>query len=1114
MNRSKIEFRISKVLFPKNGQLELGEYSIISCWLVREISGQFIEINPTYKTFSLLSYTPVIFNEYDTYVATVEPKQTQYGISYNLIEIEKDREEMTEGDKRAFLEMVLTPLQVDSLYATYMNPYDLIAKKDKEKLCMVKGIGEKSVNFLFKKYDENLKYSRLMVELKEFGLSKAMMDKLLFTYKDVDVVIEKVKENPYILADEVSGIGFKKADALAINAGMPKNSPKRLEAFFQFFLTSIAEEGNSWIKPKVLFGQIEDGLGVKFEDDIIRQVLYSMNEKGILSWNEDKTKMFLTKYLKLEEDIYKEICRLQKGINKYKRNQEKENRIINTIQENIGFELTEEQKRAVDIILDNNISVLSGSAGCVDKDTEFFNGIEWKKISDYNKEDKVLQFDTFTKEASLVTPLRYIKEPCDKMYHFKSKYGVDQCLSPEHRVLYTTYKNPNKIIETTAEKMAYVQKNNSNGFQGKIPTSFSYSGKGIELSNIEIKIMCAVICDGTFTNKNSNLCRFHIKKDRKKNRLRELFAEAKIPWKEHISSAEGYTDFYIYAPRKEKEFTSYWYNCNQEQLKIICDNIMFWDGNESKTQNNKIRRRFSTTNKNTADFVQFAYSSCGFRASIGINNRIGEEYITNNEAYIRKSIEYLVSVTERNMIGIGNCTSKEYQKQIVQDYIPVDGYKYCFTVPTGALVLRRNNQIFITGNCGKTVITKVFTSVYKQSGLSVALCTLSGKASARIQEATGFNGSTIHRLLGFVPDIGFKYNKDNPLPYDVIIVDESSFVGGELFYDLISAIKEGGKLILVGDDKQLPSIGMCNIFFDMINSKKIAMAKLTQIHRQAQKSGIIVASKMVREGTQLVKNGWVGKETRGELQDFTIDIYDNKLYSNPKIIEWYRHYVKDLPDTFKTQIIVPMKYRGDFNTFDLNNQIQAIFNPKNSIKKEILLTKNGKSFTIREGDKVINRKNNYHAIIYKEDNFKNNIYQQEFLDIDEYGNQVDNRKYTEIFNGFCGEVVKIIDNKIIVKFDLCGDLILFDYENRNNLELAYALTTHLFQGSQIENVIVGIDNGSYIMNTKELVYTAITRASKECVLLCEGGALKHAINTSQTNNKNTFLMTLLKQEQI
>ena len=178
------------------------------------------------------------------------------------------------------------------------------------------------------------------------------------------------------------------------------------------------------------------------------------------------------------------------------------------------------------------------------------------------------------------------------------------------------------------------------------------------------------------------------------------------------------------------------------------------------------------------------------------------------------------------------------------------------------------------------------------------------------------------------------------------------------------------------------------------------------------------------------------------------------------------------------------------------------------------MTKNGKSFAIREGDKVINRKNNYNAIVYQEDKFANNVYQQEFLDIDEYGNPVDNKKYTEIFNGFCGEVIKIIDNKIIVKFDLCPHLILFDYENRNNLELAYALTTHLFQGSQIENVIVGIDNGSYIMNTKELVYTAITRASKKCVLLCEDSALKHAINTSQTNNKNTFLQNLLQQKPI
>ena len=98
---------------------------------------------------------------------------------------------------------------------------------------------------------------------------------------------------------------------------------------------------------------------------------------------------------------------------------------------------------------------------------------------------------------------------------------------------------------------------------------------------------------------------------------------------------------------------------------------------------------------------------------------------------------------------------------------------------------------------------------------------------------------------------------------------------------------------------------------------------------------------------------------------------------------------------------------------------------------------------------------------------------------------------------------------IIVKFDLCDEEILFDYDTCNNLELAYAVTVHLFQGSQVENVLIGIDNGSFIMNTKELVYTAITRASKHCTLLAENSALRHAINTSSTAHKNTFLRELL-----
>ena len=149
---------------------------------------------------------------------------------------------------------------------------------------------------------------------------------------------------------------------------------------------------------------------------------------------------------------------------------------------------------------------------------------------------------------------------------------------------------------------------------------------------------------------------------------------------------------------------------------------------------------------------------------------------------------------------------------------------------------------------------------------------------------------------------------------------------------------------------------------------------------------------------------------------------------------------------------------------------------------------------------VVGCKNNYNAIVYTGE-----------INEDE---EKENTRTTAIFNGFTGKVEKIVENKIIVKFDLCDEQILFDYDTCNNLELAYAVTVHLFQGSQVENVLIGIDNGSFIMNTKELVYTALTRASKHCTLLAESSALRHAINTSSTAHKNTFLRELLTGEAI
>lgn len=353
--------------------------------------------------------------------------------------------------------------------------------------------------------------------------------------------------------------------------------------------------------------------------------------------------------------------------------------------------------------------VFAGPPGCVDCETEFFNGKEWKSIAEYAEGEKVLQFDPVTNEATLVTPLKYIKEPCNKMYHFETCRGTNQTLSPEHRVLYYTRNFQKKTYsdakEMSAEEMYQLQCQGK--FNGYIKTDFKYSGKGISLSDGEIKLMLAVICDGSFPSHHSdrtNYCSVRLKKIHKKQALESILKECGLSYHQ-LEEKDGYTRYSFQAPRKEKVFTSDWYQCSDRQLQIVCDNILQWDGSYGKHGS----RTFSTTVKENADFVQFAYATCGQRVSIAVQDRCGQVRKSKNgdKEYIRKSVEYSLCISNHNMVSM-QWDKRSDNKPIPAEVVPTDGFKYCFTVPTHALVLRRKGRIFLTKNSGKTTALNAF----------------------------------------------------------------------------------------------------------------------------------------------------------------------------------------------------------------------------------------------------------------------------------------------------------------------------------------------------------------------------------------------------------------------
>lgn len=418
----------------------------------------------------------------------------------------------------------------------------------------------------------------------------------------------------------------------------------------------------------------------------------------------------------------------------------------------------------------------------------------------------------------------------------------------------------------------------------------------------------------------------------------------------------------------------------------------------------------------------------------------------------------------------------------------------------------------LTGKGGVGKSSTVLGAIKALGNVYFAQCALSGKASARLKEVTGYEAHTIHRLLGFDPN-SFKenksmfiHNRENQLSQKVVILDEFSMVGGSLFLSLIESIPSGSKFIMIGDKGQLPSIGSLNLASDITDSPTIPTAYLTKIHRQATKSAVIVDSIKISEGEQIVDSSFDGVDIRGELQDLELDIHNNKELTTKKIV---KHFKEKLAlsgnDIMEVQVIVPMNTRGESSVFELNPLLQNIYNPYSPNKREIQVSF-GKKYTstFRVGDKLINVKNNYKLKEYK----------NERLDLSWYEELEETYEPPNIpvFNGFMGELRDIKGTDLIVYFPLLEKEIIIPkghWQGDNGVMLGYASTCHKSQGSGFKYPICAVDYSHFMMLTREWVYTAITRTTKHCTLIAENKALKYAINQSAIEEKQTFLPILL-----
>ena len=701
------------------------------------------------------------------YLTAKETHDPVYGKQYETVFMGSVMEFDTNDNKeqKKFFSTIFTDGQVKEIFKALPNPWQTFLDGDMAALTTIKGCGFNTAPQWLKRFNEHMPTGKIYMELADYQLTQGTIKKLIAHYRSPDLVIEKVRENPYILC-EVSGIGWKTADAIAMKGGVEPYSTIRVKAFLLNYLEGRGYNGFSYVEPSELMSAIVEVIGDEVSDLTLSTSMHELYNEGKLWWNDEKSKVGLEKYRRLEERIGEELIRILKAENQF--NFEGWEEVVKRKEYLQGWEYTEQQIKGIELVLKNQISVITGFPGT-----------------------------------------------------------------------------------------------------------------------------------------------------------------------------------------------------------------------------------------------------------------------------------------------------------------------------------------------GKTSIVDGMLSVFKN--YSFAQTALSGRAASRMAEVTGEEGFTIHRLLGFpcLDEYGkqqFAFHDERPLPYDIVIVDEISMVDGYLFYYLIRAIKDGAKLVLLGDVGQLESIGCLNIASDLIESPIIPTVQLTQIHRQAKDSAIITESKKVREGTQIIEKDWVGIETRGELQDLTIECYSDSSNTFYKVMQQFSAELEKTKDIMELQVVVPVK-SGSASTWTLNNTIQELYNPAESGKEEMtVFYGKDRVGVLRVGDKVINTKNNYKTVAY----------------INNHGISVDEEnphgKTTPIFNGNMGMITHINKDEgyIVVDFLEIGEIVVTK-DLFKGIELGYACTVHKVQGSQWDTVIFGFDFASYILLTKELVNTAITRAKKHCIVVAQNSALRYAVAQNGVQSKQTHLVEILNE---
>lgn len=386
-------------------------------------------------------------------------------------------------------------------------------------------------------------------------------------------------------------------------------------------------------------------------------------------------------------------------------------------------------------------------------------------------------------------------------------------------------------------------------------------------------------------------------------------------------------------------------------------------------------------------------------------------------------------------------------------------------------VLKKINIITGGPGTGKSTITRVILSIFKSYGLKVSLAAPTGRAAKRLSEITGEEASTIHSMLsidGFTDMLRSRLTEK--LQCDVLIVDEASMIDTSLMSVMLNSLPDHAKLILIGDVDQLPSVGPGNVLKDLIQSGEIPITKLSEIFRQAQNSRIILNAHKINNGIfpdlSIDRDGdffFISEKEPDKIATIIVGLVAERLKKTYNF-----HPLRDI------QVLCPI-HKGLIGTQELNTALQnALNNPDDKEKTQRA------NIIFAVGDKVMQLKNNYEK---------------------------------EVFNGDIGYIkkVKTVDKQLIVQYDHERET-TYEFSELNELELAYAVSVHKYQGSESPCIILPIHESQYMMLYRNLLYTAVTRGKKLVILVGSKDALNAAVRNNNAKDRYAGLLRIFTRD--